>query len=375
MNPKPRSKTFLFYLVFMILLLGSLACSLSTFFLPQIDKSSQRQVEVGPSTAREPAATFTPAPPPVGSSRSYPFPRTAVNSVPNWDVQIMDVKRGEEAWLDIQAANMFNKSAPEGMEYLLVKIHVKSTAADQDEHPINGCDFDVTGDNRINYTCGMASVVEPDPFLDAVLFTGGETEGWAAYLVNQGEGNLILVVNDRYNYDLENIRFIAIDEGASIDVPPDLVNIQPSETGKDRSAPAGRNETIITEDWGLSIVEVIRGEEAWNMTLAENQFNDPPQDGFEYIAVKIHVRNISPEDRFSYMDGSFFKSTGDAGVLYDSPVVVDPSPQLDITLYPGGEYTGWVVVQAAVGESNLLLVFQPLFDFTGDEKRFISLEP
>ncbi len=111
------------------------------------------------------------------------------------------------------------------------------------------------------------------------------------------------------------------------------------------------------------------------MVLAENQFNEPPQDGFEYIAVKIHVRNINPEDRFSYMDGSFFKSTGDAGVLYDSPVVVDPSPQLDITLYPVGEYEGWVVVQAAVGETNLSLVFQPIFDFSGNEKRFISLEP
>jgi hypothetical protein len=268
---------------------------------------------------------------------------------------------------------MFNEVAPEGMEYLLVKIHAKSTYTDSDEHSISGCDFDVTGDRLSNYTCGM--IVAPDPQLDANLFSGGETEGWAAYLVGQGEGNLILVVDETLNFDSDAKRYIALDDGASIDISPDLANIKPNSMGKERNAPGNRADKIITEDWEWFIVDVIRGDDAWKMAQEANQFNDPPAEGFEYIAVKIHVRYIGTEDKAANIDGTFFKSTGSANVLYDAPTVVDPSPQLDIWLYPGGEFEGWIVVQASQGETNMVLVFEPLFDFSGNNKRFILLEP
>lgn len=361
-----------------VLLLVSLACGTSTTASPQpTQESSQGQVEPTkvPEATKTPAPPPTPTPAPIGLSRSNPFPRTDLVSAPNWDVQVVEVKRGESAWQDIQAANMFNEVAPEGMEYLLVKIHAKSTYADSDEHSISGCDFDVTGDKLINYTCSMASVVEPDPQLDAKLFSGGETEGWAAYLVAQGEGNLMLVVDESFNFDSDARRYIALDDGASLDIPSDLASIKPTDAGKDRNAPAPRTEKVITEDWELLITDVIRGDEAWKMAQEANQFNDPPQEGFEYIAVKIHVRYIGTEDKPTNMDGTFFKSTGSAGILHDAPRVVDPSPQLDISLYPGGEFEGWIVVQASVGETNMMLVFEPLFDFSGNNKRFISLEP
>ncbi len=338
--------------------------------------------QVQPTTPPEPTDTPkpTPVPPtatpqPIGLSRSNPYPRSEVVSAPNWDVQVLEVKRGEEAWKDIQAANMFNEAAPEGMEYLLVKLHVKSTYADSDEHSIGGCDFDVTGDRLIRYTCSMAMVVEPDPQLDARLFTGGEAEGWSAYLVAQGEGNLILVVNETYNFDEGAIRYIALDEGAKISISPELASIKPTDLGKERNNPASRADKITTEDWEVSVIEVIRGDEAWRMVQEANQFNDPPAKGMEYIAVRIHVRYIGTEDKAENIDGSFFKTVGSTAVLYDSPSVVGPDPSLDIWLYPGGEYEGWIVAQAAKDETGVVLVFDPLFDFSGKNRRFISLEP
>lgn len=380
MNAKRR--TVGIFLVVAILLLVTLACGTSTTPSPQATQDGQAQAEPSeivettktsePTKATEPPATPTQLQ--IGLSRENPFPREELVSAPNWDVQVIEVKRGEEAWKDIQAANMFNETPPEGMEYLLVKIHAESTYADSDEHSIGGCDFDVTGDKLINYTCGLFSVVEPDPQLDANLFTGGETEGWAGYLIAQGEGNLMLVVNESMNFESDAKRYIALDDGASIRIPSDLASITPTDSGKDRNVPAPRTEKTTTEDWELSILDVIRGEEAWKMVQEANQFNEPPLEGFEYIAVKVHVRYIGTEDNAVNLDGSFFKSTGSAGILHDMPSVVDPSPQLDIWLYPGGESEGWVVVQASQGETNMTLVFEPWFDFSGDNKRFISLE-
>lgn len=316
----------------------------------------------------------TPTPSPIGLSRSNPYPANGLISVPNWDVQVVEVVRGEDAWTAIHAANMFNDPPPDGMEYILVKLYVKSTNTDSETHSISGCDFDLTGDRFTKYTCGSASIVEPDPILDAELYTDGETEGWAGYLVGADEGDLILIFDEMWSFSEDNIRFIALDEGASIAVPDELDDITSTDFGKERNNPASLDDKVITEDWALAVVEVVRGDEAWLMVEEVNQFNDPPDEGMEYIAVKLYARYIGTEDASETIDRGSFNSTGSAGVLYDIPSVVNPEPALDASLFPGGEAEGWVVLQAAVGETGVMLVFEPPFEFSDENVRFISIE-
>jgi hypothetical protein len=306
-------------------------------------------------------------------SRSNPYPHSELVSAPNWDVQVLEVVRSDEAWQLIQGANQFNEPAPEGMEYLLVKLHVKCMYEDDEEHSISEADFEVTGDRLIRYWTAM--VVAPDPQLDARLFQGGETEGWAVYLVGQGEDNLILIVDELMSFDENRFRFIALDEDAAISVAPDLGAIQPTDLGEERGNPAPFGETVTTEDWEVTILEVVRGDEAWTMVQEANQFNEPPEEGMEYVAVKAHARYISTVDESLAIDGSYFETTGSAGVLYDPPSIVDPSPVLDATLFPGGQYEGWVTLQAAQDETGLLAVFEPWFALTSKSRRFLSLEP
>jgi len=306
-------------------------------------------------------------------SRGNPFPSSEIVAAPNWDIQVLEIVRGDAAWQAIQAANQFNDPAPEGMEYLLVKIHVKCTYDDSDEHSISGSDFRVTGDRFIQYSGAYA--VEPDPQLDAQLFTDGETEGWAAFLAGQEEGNLILIFDELLSFDEDRRRFIALDEGASVTIPSELSTIQPTDLGAERTNPAPFGETIITEDWKVSLLEIIRGEEAWTMAQEANEFNDPPVEGMEYIAVRVYAQYIGTKDSPAQIDGSYFKTTGSASVLYDLPSVVDPEPAFDATLFPGGEVEGWVILQAAQEETDVIAVFEPLFSFSSANKRFLSLEP
>jgi len=377
MNSHPKKTLFPLWAL-AVLFSGALACGGGGTGPPQVIQGTNPAQEAPASPTNTPMPTAIPptaTPPPIGLSRSIPYPLSDIVSAPNWDVQVVEVKRGEDAWKDIQAANMFNEPAPEGMEYLLVRLHVKSTYSDSDEHSISGCDFDMTGDRLIRYTCSMASVVEPDPELDATLFSGGEAEGWAGFVVGQGEGNLILAVNESFNFDENTVRYIALDQAASLSIPSDLAGITPTDLGTERSNPAPRSDRIVTEDWIISVIDVIRGDVAWQMVQEANQFNDPPPEGMEYIAAKIHARYFGTEDTAVSIDGSFFSTTGSANVIYDLPSVVDPEPSLDISLYPGGEYDGWVVLQAAKEEAGVMLIFEPLFDFTDENRRFISLEP
>jgi hypothetical protein len=367
------------------ILIVSLACSSSTSTTSSTQPPlSEGQTQVGgltstPKSTNPPEATktseptVTPTPLPIGMSRDNPYPSSSVVSAPNWEIKVIESKRGDEAWKEIQAANSFNEAAPDGMEYFLVKLHVKSTYSDSDEHSIGGCDFDVTGDRLTKYTCSMASVVPPDPQLDARLFTGGETEGWAGFLVGKGEGDLLLIFDESMNFDNDAIRYIALDDGAKISISPDLVGIKPTDLGKDKENPASLTDEVITEDWQISVVDFKRGEEAWKMANKANQFNDPPADGMEYIVFRIKARYIGTSDNGEKIDVSSFDTTGSKSVLYDLPSVVAPDPQLDTNLYPGGEAVGWVVLQVAKNETGVILIFNPVFDFGGNNKRYISL--
>ncbi len=365
-------------LVILALAGASLACSLGA------SESVETEQPQAQPTAEEikPEATSTLKPTPVpptptasalGMSRSNPYARSELISGPNWDFQVVEIMRGDEAWQALQAADSWNEPPPEGWEYLLLKIHAKCTYNDSDEHNISGGDFNVTGDRYIEYYTSF-DAYPPDPELYADLYKDGETEGWAVYLIGEGEGNLILVFDEIMNYDEDRFRYIALDEGASLGIPPELKDIQPTDLGTDRNNPAPLGETVVSEDWQVTILEVIRGEEALAMIMEANEFNESPAEGMEYILARVHVRYISTIDGSMYIDSTDFQATGDKNVLYEVLFVVEPEPILDIPLFPSGEYEGWIVMQASQGETGLLAVYNPLLDFSGENQRYLALE-
>jgi hypothetical protein len=324
-----------------------------------------------------PVPTNTPVASPPGMSRSNPFPASELASLPNWDVQVLEVIRGEEAWKAIQAANYENIAAYEGMEYVLIKLYVKSTYTDSEEHNINVCNFSVTGDRLNLYNCGSATVIGPKPQLDFDLVRGGEAEGWAQFMVAQGEENMILVFDEAMNFNGESEMFIALDEGASTSVSPDLAEIIPNDLGTDRSDPAPMNEKVITEDWEVTVLEVVRGDEAWRVVKEASSNNEPPASGMEYIAVNSRVRSINSEDnpQLVFGNGGLYATTGSVNVVYDdSAVMYLPDPALACFVYPGGECEGWSVLEVGVGETGVMLIFQPMLDSSELNKRYLSME-
>ena len=300
-----------------------------------------------------------------------PYAITQVADTPNRDVQVIDMMRGTAAWNAIHAANQYNEAAPAGMEYLLVKIHVKSKYADSNRHIIRMADFEVTGEKLIAYA--YAGVVLPNPELYAELFTDGETEGWVAFLVGIGENKLILIADEFLNSDESKKRFIALDSGASISVDPALQNISPTNIGILRTSPAPLFQKVIIDNWEVTISQTLRGNAAWQQIIATNQFNNPPAAGMEYILATIRVRYIGTLDEPVSTNRLYFQTTGSANVVYNAPPIVTPYPSLDAYLYPGGEYEGMITVQVGQGETGVMLIVKPLFDSTGINTRFLLL--
>lgn len=308
-----------------------------------------------------PAPTFTSTPLPVGLSRQNPYPRTELVSAPNMEVRVLDFKRGQDALNLLQTVyGKYYPLAPAGMEYGLVRLHVKLTAPGQKGLYISAGDFSITGDRSIKYSSGSNfGAVGPNPKLDTNLSTGDETEGWIGNLVFEGENDLMLVVNDNINCENTALRYIALDGGASVGVSPDLANIKPTSLGLTEDDPAPRTTGIITRDWDISVNDVVRGDEAWTMVQEANQYNDPPDEGMDYIAVKIRARYIGTEDNGAYISNNSLGIIGINSELNKQPPVVPPEPEFEYWLYPGGEVEGWAIYQVSKGGTGIRLVFNP----------------
>ena len=307
-----------------------------------------------------------------GMSRKNPYPVSQVVSAPDWDIQVLEIKRGEEAWQMIQAANSFNEPPPEGYEYLLIRARVKNTSTVDEEGSIDGTAFTLTGSRLVQY--GYLSVVAPEPVLDAKLFPGGETEGWVPLMAAQGETNLILVFQEMFSFKEGSARFIALDEGASLSVPADLAGIQPTELGITRETTAPKGEMVITPDWEVTVLELKRGDEAWQMIQENNQYAEVAPEGMEYALAMVKVHYIGSSATADYIGSGAFKTTGSSNNLHDFPWIPVPNPALETFLFPGGQMQGWVPLQVEKGETGLILVFDPNMGFDDEQRRYLSLE-
>ncbi|WP_262176481.1 hypothetical protein [Saccharococcus sp. Marseille-Q5394] len=101
----------------------------------------------------------------------------------------------------------------------------------------------------------------------------------------------------------------------------------------------------------ITLLETIRGEEAWKMIQEENMFNEPAAEGFEYVMVKVKgfLKESETEDDSLYFTSGNFNFVSNEGEVYDRAMVVAPN-ELSKELYNGGTAEGYIVNQVKVGD-------------------------
>ena len=125
----------------------------------------------------------------------------------------------------------------------------------------------------------------------------------------------------------------------------------------------------------ITIKEVIRGSEAYKIIKAANRYNDPADEGFEYVLIKVAVSIISVEGDgavdASHMDYDFatFSSTNEE---MPDESIVEPTPALEGKLYSGASAEGWVVRQVRKDDANPKLAYG--LDYDGKGGIWFSLQ-
>jgi len=131
--------------------------------------------------------------------------------------------------------------------------------------------------------------------------------------------------------------------------------------------------TLEIEEWEgitegrVTLLEIVRGAEAWNRIKEANMFNDPPKSGFEYLLAKVKFEYLKgpTQDTTYHLSTWEFTAVSSEGKDYEGASVVEPEPELDATLYQGASHTGWVAFQVAKSDFKPLMTFGRKYDGTG----------
>ena len=156
-----------------------------------------RTLRPTPVRTATPRATATPD----FGTRNSPYQLGQVanlvrGGVLNFQLQVVEVIRGADAYSRILSANMFNDAPPAGYEFVLMRIHIAYTGADQGVLSLDKYDMAVVTSGRI-ITYRDTIIYSPcciEPDFDFQLLVGGEGEGWLALPVVVDDPNPLLVI-------------------------------------------------------------------------------------------------------------------------------------------------------------------------------------
>ncbi len=161
-------------------------------------------------------------------------------------------------------------------------------------------------------------------------------------------------------------------------VPTATGTLPPAETettgaarpaGGSRADPVPYGETASTLDMDFRVLEVLLGEEAWQVLQETNRFNEPAPRGMQWLLFRLEVVNQSNR-RLELTQGDFLV-TGLRGIAYFSSAAVTPPPDFDFTLEPGERGEGWLGYLVTQDDGDFLVLRAP----EDGEPVFAALSP
>jgi hypothetical protein len=310
----------------------------------------------------------------VGLTFENPYPIGAAIETPYWDVQVLEFLRGEPARQRILQDKPDLESPPPGMEYVVLHLLLRNKFTDEFSKSLAIDELFIAGDRRLQRRDGLTDVPSPE-IVYTDTYSAEELDAWHDALVAVDEGNLVLVLQPRDGTD-EPPRYLALEEGAAPTPVPALAAIAPNDLGLDPANPAPFGQTVVAEDWEVTILEVMRGEPAAELFRELHEANEV-DEGMVPTLVKLRVRYIGDGEYRPSIGSDKFAAAQDAERFTESPRRLmwnpyDP-PWMDMQFMPGGQHEGWLMLQSPAGqEESIMLRFQP---DAFDAVRYLALEP
>jgi hypothetical protein len=267
-------------------------------------------------------------------------------------VTIVDVVRN--ATTQVKKANMFNKDAPAGMDYILVKAKLEYLNGPQDKpFKTPSIGHSVMADARMWGAAAIAVAPEPK-FAGKDIFPGATVDGWLEpFIVPTDSMDSVLLSYSKGVFGSTGGTWFSL--GENTDKPGPLPKLSAAADVIDASRAKQRDAAIPFKTPALfkdkdslieiQVVDVVR--DATREVKAANSLNKEPAPGSGYLLVKLKARYISgPEDRPWTTPNGGTSVFALSRMFGDAPgLTISPEPHFGgVDLYPGGEVEGWLPV-------------------------------
>lgn len=152
--------------------------------------------------------------------------------------------------------------------------------------------------------------------------------------------------------------------------------------GLSRDNPVPMGQSLLTDDGiEITVLNFAKGNQAWEVILEANRFNDPPSADMQYVIIVVKVVNISSKDEPERV-GTDFDLVGSSNRVFsgtERSVVLPGEGEfksfegfMGVELYHGGEDTGALDFYIPENESDLVLIYDK-FSLFGDNKLFFEV--
>lgn len=131
-----------------------------------------------------------------------------------------------------------------------------------------------------------------------------------------------------------------------------------------RLNPAKINQSIIFEEehsfdgkstLEMTLTEVVRGSEAWDIIYDDDKFNKEPRDGKEYILAKFKIKAVSiAHDYPIEINDGHFEAVSKDGSVYDKFVLLRISERITYDFYEGYVREGYTYLEVDIGDQPLV---------------------
>lgn len=107
----------------------------------------------------------------------------------------------------------------------------------------------------------------------------------------------------------------------------------------------------------LNVMEVVRGDAAFQKLKAMNEFNEAAPQGYEWVLTKVKVKFLesATEDLAFTIDGIMnFTMVSESGDIYSGDVYGTTNPEFSFEMYVGNEKEGYIANLVKTGEKAQL---------------------
>jgi len=332
------------------------------------------QLAVQPVAARSATPVATPqSATAAGLTRVDPVPLGERGLAGPIELQVRDVLIGADAVDAILAASPHNLAPRDGSTFVAVNLWARN--AGTLPQSLSNDDFALTGDSGLVHR--FLGAQPPDPALATTLAPRESAEGWVAFAASAQEGSLLLLFDSLTIGGDWADRVLALQDGARIADETRPVAAR-NQAGVDAASPLGVGEAAITDQWSVSLLDVVSGAPTFDLvdyrTGALGAGDAAGEDGSIWVALQFEIQNVAAGGEAAHFPANAFVLVDESGEpLLDIATLTPPYPDATGDYYPGATRDGWVMFDVPVDYAAAMVRFLPYAHTTGSpDPRFFT---